>query len=120
MQNNGDTLPNSYDLTRLFEYVGTDPQVVRDMVSVFIAAVLDSLNKMEASLHTSDCKNLARESHKIKTSLQIFGFDDQLETVRLFEHSTESLPDDAIRRFGRLKLRLFNGIEALRADFNLS
>ncbi len=119
MQNSGDTLPNNYDLTRLFEYVGTDPQVVRDMVSVFIDAVVESLGKMEESLHTPDCKNLARESHKIKTSLQIFGFDDQLETVRLFELSTECLPDDAIKRFYQLKQRLFNGIEALKEDFNL-
>lgn len=109
----------NYDLTRLFAYIGTEPTVVKEMVNTFILAATDSLLNMEKHLKDSDFKSLAKEAHKIKTSLQIFGFDDQLETIKVFEQATEALPADSIDRFNLLKIRLTNGIEALREDYGL-
>lgn len=119
MQNSGHPDNQNYDLTRLFDYVGTEPEVVREMVAIFISATSESLARMESCIALADCASLSRESHKIKTSLQIFGFDDQLETIRVFEQATEALPADSIERFNLLKIRLLNGIEALREDYGL-
>ncbi len=119
MQPDGQPNDQSYDLTRLFEYVGTEPDVVRDMISIFIHATSESLIRMEACIAIADYAGLSKESHKIKTSLQIFGFDDQLETIKAFELAKDALPSDVQERFNKLKYRLLNGIEALREDYGL-
>lgn len=119
MQSSGHPDDQSYDLTKLFDYVGTDPEVVKDMVGIFIRATTESLVCMEACLSAADFVSLSKESHKIKTSLQIFGFDDQLETIHVFEQAKGALPHDAQERFGRLKQRLLHGIQALKEDFGM-
>ncbi|HMM10985.1 MAG TPA: Hpt domain-containing protein [Bacteroidales bacterium] len=111
--------PGPYDLTRLYEYVGSEPEVVKEMVELFIQSATDSLANMETCLLKADCKNLSKESHKIKSSLQIFGFVDQLETIHKFEQATDALPHDAATRFDALKNRLLSGIAALRQDFGI-
>lgn len=119
MQTIGQPDDQGYDLTKLFDYVGTDPEVVKDMVGIFIRATSESLVRMEACLSAADFTSLSKESHKIKTSLQIFGFDDQLETILVFEQAKSALPNDAEERFNRLKQRLLNGIQALKEDFGM-
>ncbi|MBK9291635.1 MAG: Hpt domain-containing protein [Bacteroidetes bacterium] len=119
MESQGENGNNIYDLTRLFEYVGTDPKVVKDMISLFIVAVNQSLTLIQTHFEKADYQNLAKESHKIKTSLQIFGFDDQLETIHLLEQAGKALPPDAAQRIQKLVQRLQQGIEALKNDFGL-
>jgi HPt (histidine-containing phosphotransfer) domain-containing protein len=119
MLNPGETYHNNYSLKRLYEYVGTDPVVVKDMVLIFIGSISESLRKMEACLELGDLKNFAKESHKIKTSLLIFGFDDQTENINLFEQCSDTLLNDARLRFDQFKLRLLSGVEALQHDFDL-
>jgi HPt (histidine-containing phosphotransfer) domain-containing protein len=74
-----------YKLDKLIEYIGTDEEAIKNMISIFLSTTPDLLLQLKNGLLTENYEEIARSAHKLKPTLDIFGIDNLHEPIRFIE-----------------------------------
>ncbi len=74
-----------YKLDKLLEYVGDNPETIRDMVSLFLQSAEEMKIQMLEACHQNNPEVVGKLAHKLKPSLDIFGVHNLAVQVRILE-----------------------------------
>ncbi len=81
------------DLTYLTDMSGGDPDVMKEVLNIYLEQIPEFISEYNAALHEKDFKRIASISHKAKTSVAIAGFNTlREELIRLENHANDN-PD---------------------------
>jgi len=75
------------NLTYLKNMSGGNPEVIREMIGLFIEQVQEISEAMLQSLELKDWVSLSKLAHKAKSSVSIMGMNDLAEKLKYLEHS---------------------------------
>lgn len=110
----------TYNLDKLYGYVGKEYNVVKEMVGIFIDTVPKQVELMREGLEASDFIQVSKAAHMLKPSLDIFGVDDQYYPIRDIENLviTAENQEYISRLIFDLDMRIQQLVEQLKTDFN--
>lgn len=114
-----DASNKAYKLDKLTSYIGEDPVVVRDMVQIFIQSGASLLNEINTGVELKDYEMVTKAAHALKTSLDIFGIDDQYHPIREIEllSKNKAEHETLLKLSKQLNLRLRLALDQLAEDF---
>ena len=96
------------DLTYLQEITGGDPDVMEEMIDLFIRDIPIQLHNVRDFYNNGDLHSVGTEAHKLKPTLQYIGNTDMYELIKQIEHygkkevETEKIPDLLAQLFEQL------------------
>ena len=73
------------DLTYLNSMSGGAPEIVKEMITIFIDQAQEYVRDMPAHLASKDYNSLARLAHKAKSSISIMGMTDLATDLKTLE-----------------------------------
>lgn len=82
-----------FNIEKLKSYVGSDQNSLKEMVELFIVAASESLQEIKNAFENKDLEKLAKETHKIKPSLDIFSIKDLYQPIRELEQQAKDGED---------------------------
>lgn len=111
-----------YKLDRLIEYIGTDEEVIKNMIGIFLTTTPDLLSQIIAGLQSENYDEIAKNVHKLKPTLDIFGIDTLHDPIRSIENYAKQKKN--IQKISELISLVEKTLEKafieLKRDFNLS
>jgi HPt (histidine-containing phosphotransfer) domain-containing protein len=111
-----------YKLDKLIEYIGTDEEVIKNMIGIFLTTTPDLLSQVLAGLQSENYDEIAKNVHKLKPTLDIFGIDSLHDPIRSIENYAKQKKN--IQKIAELIALLEKTLEKvifeLKKDFSLS
>lgn len=110
-----------YDITMIREMLGDDEEIKR-MIAIFLESTPVSLNDMNEGFREDDADKLARNAHKMKSSLDMLKVNDLYDDVRKIdkEYKVQEIPQEdlevIVKKMNALLEEVF---EQLREEFKL-
>ncbi|MDP3445676.1 MAG: Hpt domain-containing protein [Ignavibacteria bacterium] len=80
----------SYDLSKLYNFVGTDPAIVKEMVVLFITTIPPQVQLIITGLNEKNYGQVSKAAHAIKPSLDVFGIAEMHDPIRTIESNAKS------------------------------
>jgi HPt (histidine-containing phosphotransfer) domain-containing protein len=84
-----------YKLDKLIEYIGNDEEVIKNMIGIFLSTTPDLLSQVLIGLQTENYDEIAKNVHKLKPTLDIFGIEslhDPIRTIESYAKQKKNLP----------------------------
>lgn len=109
----------AYNISKLIAYIGEDPLVIMDMVHIFIQSGTSLLAEINLGVAKKDYEMVSRAAHALKTSLDIFGIDDQYHPIREIEllSKNKAEHETLIKLSKDLTTRLQQALDQLAEDY---
>jgi HPt (histidine-containing phosphotransfer) domain-containing protein len=111
-----------YKLDKLIEYIGNDEEVIKNMIGIFLTTTPDLLSQVLAGLQSENYDEIAKNVHKLKPTLDIFGIDSLHDPIRSIENYAKQKKN--IQKIAELIALLEKTLEKvifeLKKDFSLS
>lgn len=108
-----------YNLRKLIDYIGDNPETIREMVGIFLQSANDLSSQMLDSGMKNDWENVAKAAHKLKPSLDIFGMDELMAPIRQIEQQAKNggHTDETFNLVKSLVQRLKSIMLFMRSDY---
>ena len=105
------------DLTYLQEITGGDPDVMQEMLDLFIRDIPAQLETVKEFYDQKNYKGVGSEAHKLKPTLQYIGNTEMYELIKQIEFSgkNETDVDQIAELLDRMFQQLDGTIELLQA-----
>lgn len=110
-----------YDITMIRDMLGDDREL-RRMIGIFLESTPVSLNDLNEGFREDDADKIARNAHKMKSSLDMLRVIDLHNDVRKVdkEHKVEDIPQVELEAIvTKMNVVLEEVFEQLREEFNL-
>lgn len=85
-----DQVNTSYNLSKLIDYVGDNPDTIREMIGIFIQSARELCTQMIEGCANGDVGLVSKTAHKLKPSLDIFGVESLAQPIRLIEAAKDN------------------------------
>ena len=85
-------LSNQYkitDLTYLLDVAGDNPDIIKEMITIFTSQVPEFIEEMNSCYKKADWYNLGMIAHKAKSSVAIMGMNGQANALKELELLTK-------------------------------
>lgn len=110
-----------YKLDKLIEYIGTDEVAIRNMLNIFLTSSSDIMQQIQTSIADGNLEEVAKNAHKLKPNIDIFGIKCLHETVRTLESLARQNKDP--EKIKELVQQLQNTLDVvfkqMKADHNI-
>ena len=73
------------DLTYLTNMAGGNPEIIKEMIQIFVDQVEEYINEMRKLLDDKDYLSLGKLAHKSKSSVAIMGMNDLASELKTLE-----------------------------------
>lgn len=80
----------SYNLSKLIDYVGDNPDTIREMIGIFIQSARELCTQMIEACANGDVGLVSKTAHKLKPSLDIFGIESLAQPIRQIEAAKDN------------------------------
>lgn len=76
---------STFSLDKLKEYVGDDPQQVKEMLQIFLDTVPDDVEQMNLYFQEKNWPELYKLAHRTKPTFKVFEMDDIYSEIKIIE-----------------------------------
>jgi PAS domain S-box-containing protein len=119
-QFNNQEISNDYFLDRIQELVGTDEQVISNIIHLFIKEGSRIAQELESAINNNDVLTVRAKLHELRPNLFNMGMDAAFETLNLFRSQiNNNVFNPGAEQIGiKLIAIMRNTIEKMKIDFN--
>ena len=79
-------LDKPYSIDKLRQYVGDDPDQIREMICLFLDTVPKEVIQIQNFANKKEWFEVYKLAHRIKPSFEVFAMDSILEDIKKIEH----------------------------------
>ncbi|QHM75486.1 Signal transduction histidine-protein kinase BarA [Mixta theicola] len=81
--------PAPLDLRALGARLGTDPELLNELLALFAGELPRLINELQQALHQQDGENIGRLAHKLRGEAATFGFDEFVHLLQEIEYAAK-------------------------------